>query len=1295
MSVYNMSQVAPETLSQLDVDAFLNAAVLCASASLEAQNHSNLMNPDRLTTLPADLMAPLVSTSQERWWECAYKMYHKKDSSMPLEDDIGEVRQELQRGLEVIRCIGSHGLSPVILVHLARIFHYRAQKLNDSTHPDVAALQARSELYWSVAIPLLERLLNDQTIRTNNCKLFNFEGKDMTNAELMRALEEGRLVLVDKVVRKGDDERAIEELRKLRSPEASFKQGKIYKKLADELYDNDSSEIKQQRLTLLLKSRNSFYLTLDRLRCPDVDPKHPLNAEIYNYISEIDEELKKIDPEIINHDSNKYQTIQDTDESYASAYSDEENVSYGINSTLNLSNSNMTPYRNNSRVKMASTPSRSMSGAGLNLSRSMSQEARPSPEKLEAQMRQLMSRDTVIQTIIKQNKELIESNKNLTDKLDGMMKELTNLKLEISKNTETTLSVSRSGAAAHDETVEEDYSEYYAQAMAAQQAPQPAVPKAAAFPAMPPGYCSPNLMVRPDKYQPMALPPLYPTIPYAGYGNATAQPTPPMFLPPRGYPYGAMYSGDMYAPPMDHLDSEVERMLQRMSKTPQIAPQFAPQNISQEVTEIVAPSLAAQVDKPLSSTPKAVFGAATAVPNRATSASTTPAGVPHNYQISMPSQANIPTTVNLPPLSTTLTTAISNLSSSMTAHNTSVVSTGSHNNSDLYPDQEHDPIPDFKPVIPLPAEVAVTTGEEDETTLFCARAKLFRFVEKEWKERGIGNLKILKNKEGKVRILMRREQVLKICANHYLQSDMELSPMPKTDKAWIWVANDFADEQVRLEKLCARFKTAEEAQEFKTSFDNARASLPASPPKKSAAKKSSEKEEKKSEVKEDKTSQIKLGGFSFSGKPVIQEKTEEKTKEKKVEEQQSTKPSPFAGFSFTKTDTPQQKGFVWDVKQPETPADIQMSEVKVIEYQAILKSCSGPNLDVWTETSTGHAVVLKDKPTGGVRVMVKKGSKVLCSLPVTKDNSFTQEGKVVICVLKEAGKIKSKHSLEFQNTRTGTDFIKGVTSSDKEDESKKPLSELFKPAAGSWDCDGCYTRNIAGATKCVACMSPAPQTAATTVAPPTVTTVTTQPAKIDNKKPLSELFKPAAGSWECPDCYTRNNSTATACIACCRPADNAAPVSKPEVKGIDLSTTKTFSFGLPASTVKDKPSGFNFQMTKVASEGTTGFTFGAKPAAQPPRPLTPPRAASPGASQYTFGSPGKSFGFQFHSKSPVKSPGAAEHSESEEVEQSEDVYFAPVVPLPDKIDVKTGEESEEVLYSHRAKLFRFVLDFCT
>ena len=62
------------------------------------------------------------------------------------------------------------------------------------------------------------------------------------------------------------------------------------------------------------------------------------------------------------------------------------------------------------------------------------------------------------------------------------------------------------------------------------------------------------------------------------------------------------------------------------------------------------------------------------------------------------------------------------------------------------------------------------TNEELEEQTFKMRAKLFKFDKdsREWKERGTGDVRLLKHKENlKTRLVMRRDKTLKVCANHY------------------------------------------------------------------------------------------------------------------------------------------------------------------------------------------------------------------------------------------------------------------------------------------------------------------------------------------------------------------------------------------------------------------------------------------------------------------------------------------------------------------------------------------------
>ncbi|ROK36397.1 E3 SUMO-protein ligase RanBP2 [Anabarilius grahami] len=140
---------------------------------------------------------------------------------------------------------------------------------------------------------------------------------------------------------------------------------------------------------------------------------------------------------------------------------------------------------------------------------------------------------------------------------------------------------------------------------------------------------------------------------------------------------------------------------------------------------------------------------------------------------------------------------------------------------EMYKTEENDDI-QFEPVVQMPEKVDLVTGEEDEKILYSQRVKLFRFDTEtsQWKERGVGNLKLLKNnKNGRLRVLMRREQVLKVCANHWITTTMNLKPLSGSDRAWMWMANDFSEGDAKLEQLAAKFKTPELAEEFKQKFE--------------------------------------------------------------------------------------------------------------------------------------------------------------------------------------------------------------------------------------------------------------------------------------------------------------------------------------------------------------------------------------------------------------------------------------------------------------------------------------------
>lgn len=141
-----------------------------------------------------------------------------------------------------------------------------------------------------------------------------------------------------------------------------------------------------------------------------------------------------------------------------------------------------------------------------------------------------------------------------------------------------------------------------------------------------------------------------------------------------------------------------------------------------------------------------------------------------------------------------------------------------NNNEDV----EAAPDVHFTPIVKL-EHVETKTLEEDEVELFKMRSKMFRFDKEtnEWKERGTGEVRLLQHPTSKkVRLVMRRDQTLKVCANHMVTHEITLRPNVGSDRSWVYsVLADVSDGEAKPELFAIRFGNPENANLFKSKFE--------------------------------------------------------------------------------------------------------------------------------------------------------------------------------------------------------------------------------------------------------------------------------------------------------------------------------------------------------------------------------------------------------------------------------------------------------------------------------------------
>lgn len=397
------------------------------------------------------------------------------------------------------------------------------------------------------------------------------------------------------------------------------------------------------------------------------------------------------------------------------------------------------------------------------------------------------------------------------------------------------------------------------------------------------------------------------------------------------------------------------------------------------------------------------------------------------------------------------------------------------------------------------------------------------------------------------------------------------------------------------------------------------------------------------------------------------------------------------------------------------------------------------DLKEWKERGLGNIkVMVSNDDPNKVRLLMRREQvfKLCCNQLITKDMKFNEmpkmkaalswygkdfsenvlQDELFIIRFKSADMCKEFHKviLAAQAKMSGLDVASGATAKLKEaPKDVKGFGDKFKPKVGSWNCQSCYTQNTADALYCACCEEPkdetvpkkekpsatAPAANAPKFAFGNLAAVTSKPAapkpaaKPEAPKPgFGDQFKPKAGSWNCKACYTQNTGDAVYCACCEEPKDETVPkkekpsalapsANAPKFAFGNLATNTTtaaFSFGAPPSNTTATTSGADKAPASDKPFGSTTFNFSLNSSAM--KPTAPAPAPAPLQSdQFSF-----VFNKPDDKPQPVRTEEVEDVSDNENVVEEENTtYFTPVIPLPEKIDVKTGEEDENVLFTQR------------
>ena len=365
--------------------------------------------------------------------------------------------------------------------------------------------------------------------------------------------------------------------------------------------------------------------------------------------------------------------------------------------------------------------------------------------------------------------------------------------------------------------------------------------------------------------------------------------------------------------------------------------------------------------------------------------------------------------------------------------------------------------PDFTPIVSLPEVENLQTGEENEEIMFVHRAKLYRF-DKEWKEKGIGEMKILKHRtSGKVRLLMRRDQIFKLCCNHYIASGMTLQYVKGSSRMLCWFTSaDFSDGEAKPEKLAIKFKTEEVAAKFKETVESMltdqRDSENSSDESSAPTNESSVDHSNQSSINDD---------SSLQSSSAVSSVPEEKHLSSDF---QSRFAPPADSWScdvcLVNNDKSAMQCVACSAKKPG-------STVKEPTASSSLQSRFAPPADSW---SCDVCLVNNDKSAMQCVACSAKKPGSTVKEPTASSNlqsRFAPPADSWSCDVCLVNNDKSTMQCVACSAKKPGSTVKEPTASSS-------LQSRFAPPADSWSCDVCLVNNDKSAMQCVACSAKKP-----------------------------------------------------------------------------------------------------------------------------------------------------------------------------------------------------------------------------